>query len=78
MKDFLKKVAEVLELEGLNETDDLNELEQWDSLAKLSIIAMVDADYGVNLQAADIKQVNTAGKLWSLIKSKKSLNRESS
>jgi len=71
MNDFLKKVADIIELESLNETDNLKDFPQWDSLAILSVIAMLDADYGINLQAADIRRVNTAGELWKLVQSKR-------
>ena len=71
MNDFLKEVAEILEVEGVNETDKLKEFSQWDSLAILSIIAMVETIYGVNLHADDIKRVKTAGDLWNLVQLKK-------
>ena len=72
MNEFLKKTASILEVSDVKETDDLKAFPQWDSLAVLSIIAMLDADYGVNLLAPDFQQVSTVGELWSLVQSKKS------
>ena len=73
MNDFLKKIADILEMDLVEETDDLKGFPQWDSLAVLSVIAMLDANYGVNLHAAEFQQVNTVGDLWALVQSKKQL-----
>jgi acyl carrier protein len=71
MNEFLQKIAVILEVEGVKEADDLKAFPQWDSLAVLSVIAMLDANYGVNLRAADFQQVTTAADLWNLVQSKK-------
>jgi acyl carrier protein len=72
MNDFLKRIAEILEVETVSERDDLKAYSQWDSLAVLSVIAMLDANYGVNLRAADIQQTSSAGELWKMVQSRKS------
>jgi acyl carrier protein len=71
MNEFLKQVAGILEVEEIKETDELKAFAQWDSLSVLSVIAMLDASYGVNLQAADFGKVKTAGELWNLVESRK-------
>jgi acyl carrier protein len=71
MNEFLKKLADILEATDVKEADDLKAFPQWDSLAVLSIIAMLDADYGVNLLAPDFQEVTTAGDLWNLVQAKK-------
>jgi len=71
MNEFLTKIAGILETESVKESDDLKAFPQWDSLAVLSVIAMLDSDYGVNLHASDFQQVTTAADLWSLVQSKK-------
>ena len=71
MPDFFKKLAEILEVPEVKETDALKSFAQWDSLAVLSVIAMLDASYGVNLRAADFATVQSAGDLWNLVESKK-------
>ena len=72
MNDFLTKIAGILEVDAVQESDVLKAFPQWDSLSVLSVIAMLDADYQVNLKATDIQQVKTAGELWALVQSKKS------
>lgn len=72
MDDFLKKIAGILEVDDIKEADDMKAFPQWDSLAVLSVIAMLDASYGVTLHANDFKEVNTAGDLWKVVQSRKS------
>lgn len=71
MNEFLKKLAEILEVGEVKETDELKGFPQWDSLAVLSVIAMLDANHGVNLRAADFVPINSAADLWNLVQSKK-------
>jgi acyl carrier protein len=71
MNEFLTKLAEILEVAEVNESDELKAFPQWDSLAVLSVIAMLDANYGVNLRAADFAPVNSAADLWNLVQSRK-------
>jgi acyl carrier protein len=47
------------------------ELEEWDSLKALSIIAMVDDVYGVIIKGDDIRNSNTIEDLFNLVKSRK-------
>ncbi len=71
MNDFFNKIAGILEVEGVKESDQLKAFPQWDSLSVLSVIAMLDASYGVNLHAADFKSVSTIGDLWHLVQSRR-------
>lgn len=72
MNDFFAKIAAILEVDSLQESDSFKAFPQWDSLAVLSVIAMLDADYQVNLKAADFQQAKTVGELWALVQSRKS------
>jgi acyl carrier protein len=71
MTPFLQKLAEILEVQEVKPSDELKAFPQWDSLAVLSVIAMLDANYGVNLRAADFATVQSAADLWNLVESKK-------
>jgi len=71
MDEFLNKIAGILEVDDVKETDDLKAFSQWDSLAVLSVIAMVDAAYSVNLHAADFGPIKSAGDLWKLVQTRK-------
>jgi acyl carrier protein len=71
MNEFLKRIAEIIEEDDVKETDELKAFAQWDSLSVLSVIAMLDAKYGVNLRAVDFEPVTTVGDLWNLVQSRK-------
>ena len=71
MNEFLKKIASILEVDDVKDTDEFKGFPQWDSLSVLSVIAMLDASYGINLRAADFGPIRTAGDLWNLVQSRK-------
>lgn len=74
MDEFLKRIAQILEVEEVKEGDDLKAFPQWDSLSVLSVIAMLDAQYGLNLRAADLASVKSAGELWHSVQARKGSN----
>lgn len=67
---FITLFAEVLELEGehgLTNTTIFRDLEEWDSLAYLSVIAMIDEEYDIVIEGNDFKKLITIGDLVSEI-----------
>lgn len=48
-----------------------HDLDEWSSLIALSIIAMVDEEYGVALKGDDINKAVTIEDLLNIVKSKK-------
>lgn len=46
------------------------ELPEWDSLAVLTVLAMVDSEYGVRLRAEDLKTCETLGEFFALVREK--------
>ena len=70
MTEILKSIATILEVDEVKETDELKAFPQWDSLSVLSVIAMLDASYRINLRAADFEQIQSAGDLWKLVQAK--------
>ncbi len=71
MNEFLTKIAGILEVDEVTGADELKAFAQWDSLSVLSVIAMLDADYGVNLHASEFGSIKSAGDLWNLVQSRK-------
>ena len=74
MNDFLKQLAAILEVENVNASDPLRTFPQLDSLGVLSIIAMIDTNYGVNISTADLWRMNTVGDIWVYVQSLKDKN----
>ena len=74
IQDFLKNFAS-----QFDETDAslftpstvFKDLDEWSSLIALSIIAMVDEEYGATLKGDDIRSANTIEDLFNIVKSKK-------
>jgi len=46
-------------------------IEQWDSLAALTVLAMIDADYEVQVSGNELKSCKTLGDLFAIVSKKK-------
>lgn len=46
------------------------DLEEWSSLIALSVIAMVDEEYDVQLKGDDMRSANTVEELFNIVESK--------
>lgn len=64
-EEFLGIIKEALEIEGrdLSITDNFKEYSEWDSLGQLTLIAELDANYGVTIEAAVFDELNTLQEL---------------
>lgn len=64
-KRFLEVVEEALGMsEGTTtEEDKIIDLEEWDSVGALSVIALLDEEFGVSLDAGALQDCNTLGDL---------------
>lgn len=67
MEDFKEGLAELLEVDDVNENEILEDFEAWDSLTILSIIAFIDENYKVSVSAQDFKDVKNIGGLENLV-----------
>ena len=54
MKELVKKLEEILEVENLDVNKKFTDFEEWDSLAGLSLIAMMDSDYNLTMSTNEI------------------------
>lgn len=68
-KRFLEVVEEALGIpEGTTaETDRIADLAEWDSVGALSVIALLDEQFGVSLDAGDLQSCETLGDLAAII-----------
>ena len=65
---FLEKIQELLEVDiPLTETTNLTDLEEFDSLAIMSLIAMIHANFQKTVKGSELQQINTAEDLMALI-----------
>ena len=67
--EFIEELKETLELENvkLNGDTNLKDLEEYDSLSVLSIIAMIDEKFGKKLSGQDFQSITTVKSLMELI-----------
>ncbi|PHN01483.1 acyl carrier protein [Flavilitoribacter nigricans] len=63
-QQFIDAFKEALEIEGgVQLTDNFRDYDEWDSLARLSLIAMLDDEYGIQIEDAKFEQLKTVGDL---------------
>ena len=70
MENFESSIAELLEEESVELSDELGSFDAWDSLTVLSIIAFCDSEYNVPLSAQEINDSKTIEGLKNLIQDK--------
>lgn len=74
MNEFIEKFADIfddIDVTSLNGDTKFRELEDWDSIAGLSVIGMVDEEYGVTFNADDMRACQTIEDLYNMVQSKK-------
>lgn len=70
IKEFIEKFAEAVEID---ETDKITSettfrnLDEWSSLAALSVIAMFDEEFDIVVNGNDIRSSKTIGDLYNLL-----------
>ncbi len=64
---FLEQIKEVFEKEDGNVSleDKFRDYERWDSLTNLSLIAMLDSEFGVLIESKDFNKLSTVGDLFN-------------
>lgn len=73
MKEFIENFYEILddtERQEINQHTDFKNLDEWDSMTTLMLIAMVDEKYEKQVSGKEIKKCITLEQLYSSIQSK--------
>lgn len=68
IKEFIEKFAEAIEIEDatiLTPDTEFRTLDEWDSLSYLSIIAMIDEEFDVQIETPEFKQQKTIQDLYN-------------
>lgn len=72
-KDFVENFAAQFDDTDASEfkgETKFRELDEWNSLIALSVIAMVDEEYEVTLKGDDMRAANTIEELYQIVKGK--------
>jgi acyl carrier protein len=74
MEDFLKNMADALNQSGAEFTPEqkLQDLPNWDSLAILTTLSMIDQEYGVMMSGAELQACNSLSDLYAKVEELKS------
>lgn len=73
LQDFIKNFADQfddLDAATINGSTEFKELDDWNSLVALSVIAMIDEEYDVTVKGNDITSANTIEDLFNTVKNK--------
>lgn len=66
MNEFIEKFAEAIEREeSIEMKDEFRNYEEWNSIAYLSVIAMMDEEYDTQIEEADFKKLITVQDLYN-------------
>lgn len=73
VQDFIEKFAEAIDVEATELTVDteFRNLEDWDSVAYISVIAMMDEEYDIQIEMPVFKTLKTLGEIAEYIENKK-------
>lgn len=68
-KKFIEIFSEIIESQQLVHLEDVfADLDQWDSLAALSIVSMIDDEYGLLISSRDFEKMATVEDVLNFIK----------
>ena len=73
LQDFIQNIVDLfddIDTSNFSVLTDFKDNDEWNSLLVLSVIAMVDEEYGIIITSDDIRQAKTIGDLYSIVKSK--------
>ncbi len=65
--ELLTETLDITSVDTIDESTQLRDLEEYDSLAVLSLIAMVDEHFGKRLPGSEFQKVTTVESLMSMI-----------
>lgn len=73
LQDFIEKFAEAIEVEDVNTLSgntEFRSLDEWSSLATLSVIAMLDEEYDIQIENVEFRELKTIEDIFNCVKSK--------
>ena len=69
---FLKAFKEALEIDRQIElSQNFKDYEEWNSLSRLSLIVMLDEEFGVQIENQDFEKISTVQDLFEVVESRR-------
>lgn len=73
MEKLIEQMIEIFEVDSISPDDVLRTYNLWDSLSVLSLVAVVDDDYGVSMDADDLADIVTASDLFAFVEARRTV-----
>jgi acyl carrier protein len=69
MQNFIKKLEEVFEMQTgtINSQDIFREYKEWDSMALLSLMAMLEDEYNITIPREDFQKISTIEDIFNFL-----------
>ena len=68
MNEFIEKFKEALDIKGEFDINvELEEFKEWDSMGYISVMSMLDEEYGKEVNANQLKDCKTLADLYELV-----------
>jgi len=73
VQEFIEKFAEAIDIDAadLKAETEFRNLDEWDSVAYISVIAMMDEEYDIQIEMSQFKQLKTLGAIADYIENHK-------
>ena len=69
MKNFIKKLEDVFEMQtgSINSSDIFREYKEWDSMALLSLMAMLEDEYNKTIPREEFQKITTIEEIFYFV-----------
>ena len=71
MEELKEKLEELMEVENLDLNAKFSDYEEWDSLTSLSVLALLDSDYGMSMSHKEVSTFDSIGGFCEYVNSHK-------
>ena len=68
---FMAELANILDVDAVEDAANLRDYEAWDSLVVLSLVALADSKFGFTLTFSEVKTLKTVAELWAFFEKKR-------
>ena len=71
MEFLAEQLVEIFEVDEVSDIDVLRDFELWDSLSVISLIAVLDENFGINIEATELAEVITVKDLYLFVEQRR-------
>lgn len=71
MRTFIDEICDILEVSEISMEVRLEDLPEWDSLNELSVIAVLESDYGIQMNSSELKRFSNLRELNEYVEAEK-------